>query len=140
MFKENLMPFSQKKLFSSEKLKRLILFKKMSPTYICGILYWSENNVQEHEDAILKHNRAVARENAVITQDLRQSQGLTNCLYHLRTARLLPMTCQDQNAGERTLLLSTFRGADLPLDVLHRILAFCDVNEVFEGTWEMAVY
>ena len=112
----------------------------MPPDYNEVIREYFQNNVEEHDAEILEQNRVITLDNAVINQELRQSQGLATCLHHLRSARLLPMTWQQQNAVERTRLLSTFLGAVLPLDVRLRILSFCDVNEAIAVRWEDEVY
>ena len=112
----------------------------MPPQYNEVLGDYIQNSVEEHDAEILEQNRVISLDNAVIKEELRQSQGLTTCLHHLRSARLLPMTWQQQNAVERTCLLSTFLHASLPLDVRLRILAFCDVNEVITVRWEDEVW
>ena len=112
----------------------------MPPHYNEVLREYFQKSVEEHDAEILEQNHFIACENAVVNQELRQSQGLATCLQHLRNARLLPMTWQEQNAVERTRLLSTFLGAALPLDVRLRILGFCDVNEVIAVRWEDEEY
>jgi len=114
----------------------------MPPHYNELLRAYFQKSVQEHDAEILEQNRRIARDNAVVNQELRMSQGLGRCLQHLRNARLLPMTWQEQRAVERTRLCQTFLRCALPLDVRLRILSFCYVKEGINvlGVDEAEVY